>query len=301
MKVSRYMTALGPFRIWPAGKVVCRSGIFVASVAAAVFLIGYFSLVYAQAAASSASEQPVTAAVGQRQKTPIGKVKTVSFVLNDGRYVQGKVVAEDRSAITASEFAGSTIVVSAYNRDEIVAGSIRYKNVLESKYWEGAAEYFLGRTWDFEDDPDDFIQAVRCYEQAKSLVIGAYGAEHERTKQLQRKIEQVKADKKQWAAQVESRAGLRELELKVAFDQKVSRLEKLLRQNAEQLRQINALLEDTQLAANITEMQRNVQTLSRQARSDIESNRRRIDELYFLYRRGERITRGGPIIKRRSW
>jgi len=299
MKMSRYMTAFGPFRIWLAGKVVCRSGIFVASVAATVFLMGYFSLVYAQATASSASEQPGAVPSG-RQKTPIGKVKTVSFVLNDGRYVQGKVVSEDRSAITASEFTGSTIVVSAYNRDEIVAGSIRYKNVLESKYWETAAEYFLGRTWDFEDDPDDFIQAVRCYEQAKSLVIGAYGAEHERTKQLQRKIEQVKTDRKQWATEVESRAGLRELELKAAFDQRVSRLEKLLSRNAEQLRRINVLLEDTRLAANITEMQRNVQTLSRQVRSDIESNRRRIDELYFLYRRGERIPPGGPFIERRS-
>ena len=112
MKMSRYMTAFGPFRIWLAGKVVCRSGIFVASVAATVFLMGYFSLVYAQATASSASEQPGAVPSG-RQKTPIGKVKTVSFVLNDGRYVQGKVVSEDRSAITASEFAGSTIVVSA--------------------------------------------------------------------------------------------------------------------------------------------------------------------------------------------
>ena len=49
------------------------------------------------------------------------------------------------------------------------------------------AEYFTARTWDFVDDPDDFIEAIRCYEKAKQS-LQAGGADSEKIADIDKAI-----------------------------------------------------------------------------------------------------------------
>lgn len=299
MSAARQAIRVGFFKAWRA---VFRFSVFIAAIAAVALPTAYFPKAYAQATASPGLERAGPVAVekdANKAKVPMEKVRTVSFFLDDERNVQGKVVSEDKSQITVAAFAGSTIAVSTYDRNKIAARSIRYKTMPESKYWETAAEYFAARTWDFENDPDDFIQAIRCYEKAKFLASGAFGAEHDTVKQLKKKIEQVKADKERWTAEAESRARLKRLELESAFDARMSKTERLVSQNSEQLRRIRVTLEEFQLDTSITELRADIDAWLLRVQSDINTNRRDIDNLRYLLGRFGPIG-PGSIIQRRS-
>lgn len=248
--------------------------------------------------AAAETSPPATEKSRQQPRIPLEKVKMATFLTSDGRYVQAKVVSEDKNILTVAEFVGSTITLTSYNKTDIEPRSIRYTSLPESRYWEDAAEYFLARTWDFQDDPDDFVQAIRCYEQAKSLVTGAYGPDYELALQLEQKVQKARANRALWAAEAQSRATLKQLELEAAFEQRIQRIEQQLRQNSEQLNRLSGILEDTRLGANLAEIQRNLQTWSQALRSDIERNRRDINELYYLQGRTGRM-RSGSITERR--
>jgi hypothetical protein len=152
-------------------------------------------------------------------------VRTAEFYLRNNQFVFGKLVSEDRTKLTIEQLDQSNIVVSTYNRREIDARTLRTKRVPEAKYYQDLAQYFASRTWDFRNDPDDFIQAIRCYEKARQSLVETYGEDFERLKEIEQKISRLQEDRKVWVREVESRARLRKLELEAEAEKKFKELE----------------------------------------------------------------------------
>jgi tetrahydromethanopterin S-methyltransferase subunit G len=147
------------------------------------------------------------------------------FYLRDEKLVHGRLISEDRNKVTIEELSGSTIVVSTYSKRDIDTRTLRIKNVPEARYYADLGEYFHGRTWDFRDDPDDFIQAIRSYETARRALAETYGEESERLDEINRKIERVKADRAVWIREAESRARLKKLEFEAEIENRLAGLE----------------------------------------------------------------------------
>jgi type I site-specific restriction endonuclease len=147
------------------------------------------------------------------------------FYLRDGKLVFGKLVSEDKNKITIERLDGSRIVVSTYSKREVDTRTLQTKSVPESKYYLDLAEYFSGRTWDFRDDPDDFIQAIRCYEKAKRFLAETQGPDSEKIDEINKKIEQLQAERQVWIREVESRAKLKKLEFEAMIETRINELE----------------------------------------------------------------------------
>ena len=76
-----------------------------------------------------------------------------------------QAIAPPRSAVLSAKvelemLVGSKIIVATYSKRDMDTRSLQVKSVSASKYYGNMAEYFAGRTWDFKDDPDEFIQAM---------------------------------------------------------------------------------------------------------------------------------------------
>ncbi len=112
-----------------------------------------------------------------------------NFYLRDGKLVFGKLVSEEKNKITVERLDESRIVVSTYSKREIDSRTLQVRSIAEAAYYIELAEYFSGRTWDFRDDPDDFIQAIRCYEKAKRFLAETQGPDSEKIDEINKKIE----------------------------------------------------------------------------------------------------------------
>ena len=169
------------------------------------------------------------------QRKPVEKIKLVSFNLISGQRITGRLVNEDPFKIEIAEIKGSKIPLSTYYKNDIDKKSIIYKTVSELDYWRDTGKYFLQKIWDFEDDPDEFIQAIRCYEKAKSLVEAVVGPEHKLTTELDEKIKQIKTDMEKWAQQAKERAELRELELLSTLDSRLQQIQEQITTNSKDI------------------------------------------------------------------
>jgi hypothetical protein len=264
-----------------------------------VVVVGVFTLLtalrcfpnaYAQNTRSEsavATEQPVLETTPKTARPRVGPVKMVDFYLRDGeKLVFGKLVSQDRNKITVEHLDKSRIIVSTYSKREIDTRTLNTKNTSQVKYWLDLVEYFSGRTWDFRDDPDDFIQAIRCCEKAKQAVAQAGRQNSGRIEQINKKIEQLKADREIWTSQVESRAKLKKLELEATFETRLKELEDNFVTNSQKLDKIMADMKDNQqrlenLVADLDlAMGEQVDIL----RGEIDANRRiieRIDRMWY--------------------
>ncbi len=208
-------------------------------------------------------------------------IKMTDFHLRNGKLVSGKLVSEDKNKVVVEQLDGSRIVVSTYSKREIDARTLHTKNVPEAKYYLNLAEYFAGRTWDFRDDPDDFIQAFRCYEKAGQLVAETQGRDLEKIEQINKKIEQLQADRQVWIRETSSRAKLKKLEFEAEIEIRIKELEDKVnassRQIDETVEQLNKLTDD--IRENISKTNKNLARQLQMLRTQIEFNRRLIDRL----------------------
>jgi hypothetical protein len=172
------------------------------------------------------------------QRKSVEKVKLVLFNLTSGQRISGKLVNEDPFKIEIAEIKGSKIPLSTYYKNDIDKKSIIYKTVSELDYWRDTGKYFLEKVWNFEDDPDEFIQAIRCYEKAKSLVETAVGPEHRLVAELDEEIRQIKADMARWAEQAKERAELRKLELLSTLDSHLQQIQEQIAINSKSIENI---------------------------------------------------------------
>ena len=167
----------------------------------------------------------------------IPKIKTASFTLKDGLSVFGEIKEDDRTHIVISHPYESIIVTKSYSKQDIES-RIVYKSMSYLEYWEMIGDYFLTRTWDFKDDPDDFTNAIRSYENAREVIKEIYGPEHEKTKEYSNKISQIEKERDNWIEKTKRRAELKQMEFVAEYEEKLLELKQLIDDNSRLLQQL---------------------------------------------------------------
>ena len=220
-------------------------------------------------------------------------VKTADFYLRDGQFVFGRLVSEDKNKITVEQLNESRIIVSTYGKRQVDTRTLRTKSVPESRYYMDLAEYFTGRTWDFRDDTDDFIQAIRCYEKARQSVVGTQRQDSEKIEQINERIKQLQADRQVWLREIESRARLKKLEFEATIEARIKELSDRVNANTQQLNEsmklIDKFMADTkhiygELQRSISDVNKDVSRQFEILQERIESNKELIDRYYRWYR-----------------
>lgn len=285
----------------------------IVTISTAVFILalafGSVSNAYEQAGQNKTAvetEQKVlqTTQNDDKARPRMNFVRMADFYLRNGKLISGKLLSEDKSKITVERLDASTIVVSTYSKREIDSRTLRTKKVLEYKYYLELAEYFSGRTWDFMDDADDFIQAIRCYEKAKQSLVETQGQDSEKIEQINQSLEQLQADRQVWITEVKSRAQLKKLEFEAVFESRIKELEDKVNANIQQVNEsmerlssIAADIEDDyqELREDISQIDENLTRQLKILEDRIEDNRRLINRryrrhpwLYYPYRRYNR-------------
>jgi len=253
--------------------------------------LSYVSNAFTQASqnentAETEQEIPVTTQNDEKQRQRVNFVKTADFYLRTGKLISGKLLSDDRNKITVEKLEGSAIVVSTYSKREIDSRTLRIRKVPEYKFYLELAEYFSGRTWDFRDDTDDFIQAIRFYEKARQSAMETQGQDSEKIEQIDQSLEQLRADKQVWIKEVESRAELKKLEFEAEIESRIEELEDKVNANIQQvnesverLNRIAADIEDNyqNLQGSIAEIDKNLTRQLKILEDRIEDNRRSIN------------------------
>ena len=169
-----------------------------------------------------ASETPITIA---KPKARVDSVTMVDFFMRDGNTVSGKLISDDPTQLIVEQPSESTVVTKTYSKREVDTRTVRTRSMPEWQYYSRLAEYFTARTWDFVDDPDDFIEAIRCYEKAKQS-LQAGGANSEKIVDIDKAIKKIQDDREVWTREVESRAKLKKLEYDAEAENRLKKLER---------------------------------------------------------------------------
>jgi len=228
-------------------------------------------------------------------RTRIRSIRTIDFHLKNGKLVFGKLISEDRNKVIVEQVEGSKLIVATYSKRDVETRSLQARNVSASKYYTEMAEYFAGRTWDFKDDPDDFIQAIRFFQRSKQLIEGSSQLDREKSKEIDRKVAELEADREVWTKQVESRAKLKELEFQAEYVTRFSELESKINESAQMIEasvaQIDTVLADVKknsemLDTSIPALEQDLRRRMDLLGAEVEANRRLLDP-YGRSRRGD--------------
>jgi len=224
-----------------------------------------------------------------KPRPKVEAVTTADFYLKDGNTVSGRLLSEDKNQVVIEQLEGSTIVTKTYGKRDIDMRTYSTRPLLESKYYIQLAEYFSAKTWDFVDDPDDFIGAIRCYENAKQSLIDS-GADQEKIREIDGNIAKVKKERDVWTDQVESRAKLKKLEYDAEAENRLKRLEKQIAESNAKLNESLKSLDKTitdmqynykQVQSAITGMNKDFVQQVNSLQTQINENRLLINELSF--------------------
>jgi len=244
-----------------------------------------FSNAYGQTSRSESTletKQTVLETPRRSTRPRVNFVKTVDFHLRDNEnLVFGKLISEDRNKITIERLDQSRIIISTYSKRQINSRTLHTKNIPEARYYLDLAEYFSGRTWDFRDDPDDFIQAIRYCEKAKQSLTSAQREDSERIDQINEKIKKLQADRDIWIKEVQSRAKLKKLEFEATIETRIKELEDKVTANNQKVDKIISDMKDNQLKLEnaITAIDAGVYEQLEILKDGIETNRRIIDRI----------------------
>ena len=279
-----------------------------------VLLFSYSSDVYAQASPNSGTLERVpilqkylkmaapdssAGSAGERtQDTETARARTsairmADFYTREGKLLFGKLVSEDKNKITIEQLEESKIVISTYSKRDIDPRTLQTRAVPEYKYYMDLAEYFSGRTWDFKDDPDDFIQAIRCYEKARRLAVGADTQDNERAAQIDEKIKQLQADREVWTREVESRAKLKKLELDAEFENRLKELQDKVNASSQKVTESVERLDKTiaEIQSNHRKLEQAISAMEQETArrlnilgNQTDVNRRLVDPFYWVPR-----------------
>jgi len=231
-------------------------------------------------------EKPVPYSSESDSDTKVRSIRTVDFYLKDGTLISGKLVSDDRNKVILERIEDSKIIVATYSKREMETGSLQVKNVSASKYYQDMGEYFAGRIWDFKDDPDDFIQAIRFYQRAKGLIEGVSQLDQEKSREIDGKVAELEADREVWTKQIETRAKLTELEFKAEYVTRFNELESKINASVEKsdksAAQIDKVLADVKknsetLDKDIPAMEQDLHRRMDALGVEIEANRRLLD------------------------
>ncbi len=254
-----------------------------------------FSSVGSAAGAEDINESNATEAseggVISAPVTPRSRIDTVMFAdfyLRDGNTVSGRVLSDDKNQIVIEQLVDSTLVTKSYSKREVDTRTFKPRRILEPQYYVGLAEYFAARTWDFVDDPDDFIQAIRSYEKAKQSMLSG-GADENRIAEIDKAIKKLEDDRAVWTKEVESRAKLKKLEYDAEAENRLKKLERQIAEsNAKLAESIEYLDKSTanmkgdyeQVQKSVTDLNKNLVEQIRILQVQINENRVLINELW---------------------
>ena len=152
-------------------------------------------------------------------------VTMADFYMRDGNAISGRLLSDDNTQVVIEQPLDSTLVTRAFSKRELDPRTLRTRPVPESQYYTRLAEYFAARTWDFRDDPDDFIAAIRSYEKAKQS-LQTSGADEGKIAEIDKAIKKLEEDRDVWTREVESRAKLKKLEYEAEAENRLKQLEK---------------------------------------------------------------------------
>ncbi|MFC1676312.1 hypothetical protein ACFL3G_04530 [Planctomycetota bacterium] len=206
----------------------------------------------------------------------MNSVKMADFYLRDGQLMFGKVVNEDKNKITIEQLDNSRLIVTTYSKREIDTRTLRIKKVPEHKYFAELAKYFAGRTWDFVDDPDDFIYAIRSYEKAKFSLTQIYDPNSEKIKDIDTQIQRLQADRQVWVREAKSRAELVDLEFQATIQTRLKELEDNVNKNMLQISRILEKLD--RLAGELQTDGRNSSQRTKDTSRELDSLKERIND-----------------------
>lgn len=221
-------------------------------------------------------------------------IQTADFYLRDGKLVFGKLVSEDKNKVTIEQLKGSEIVVATYSRRDIDPRTLQTKNVPMYRYYLDLAGYFSGQTWDFRDDPDDFIQAIRCYEIAKRIMSKKSNQDPEKIREIDEKIKDLQADRQVWARETETRAKLKKLEFEAEYENKLKDVESKVNESNQKIdatiKQLDTILMELQesiqqLEQNFSLMDQDIRRQLNMLGNEVEDNRRRRNDPFYSPRR----------------
>lgn len=240
----------------------------------AIALVCPFSVLYAQ------TEQPQTNE----------NIRIKTFYLKDGRIVMGRVVLEDKNQITLEELNQSPIVVAVYARKQIASGTTHTQLMSEIDYCLKFAPHFAAKAWDFKNDPDDFIQAIRLYEKAKKLLSQEPVPDSQKINEIDQKIALVKADRQVWTTEAKSRAELSKLQTQAIIDQQMYKIKQQIAHNIAELTANRQASDDNyknleQQIADLDNIFEDFEKTRQQLANDIDVNKEDIRELRRDFRR----------------
>jgi len=167
----------------------------------------------------------------RKSRPRIDSVTIADFYMRDGNAVSGKLISDDKNQIVIEQAVESKIVTVAYSKREVDTRTIATRSVPEPTYYSQLAEYFAARTWDFRDDPDEFIEAIRCYEKAKQSLLAA-NQPPEKLAEIDKALKKVQDDRDVWTRETESRAKLRKLEFEAEAENRLKQVEKQVAENS---------------------------------------------------------------------
>lgn len=216
-------------------------------------------------AAISALLLPFSAALAGQDHNPESArvsptfVRTISFRLRQGPVVEGRLIEQSRDSFTVEQQVGSRLEINEYGRVEIDTPSINISNVPEIRYYIDQGDYFYGRTWQFENDPDAFALAGRSYRRAVKLMKMDSERYANRIEQYENQIELVEREKQLWVEAVSERAELVSLEDQAMYSRRVEQLQQRLDESEQQFQQVlneyAHQLEQTQQRADAAQRQ----------------------------------------------
>jgi prefoldin subunit 5 len=148
----------------------------------------------------------------------------VDFYMRDGNTVSGKLLRDDPTQLVVEEPSGSIIITTTYSKKEVDTRTVRTRPVPEWQYYVRLAEYFTAKTGDFVDDPDEFIEAIRCYEKAKQSLQAS--GDKDKIADIDKALKNVQNDREVWTREVESRAKLKRLEYDAEAENRLKKLER---------------------------------------------------------------------------
>lgn len=205
--------------------------IIIFAVTAAAIILSGASLAGSPSSPQAAVNEPNESNEIRSQRIPVVRrpradvVTMAEFYMRDGNSVSGRLLSDDNTQVVIEQPLDSTLVTKTYSKREMDARTLKTRPLAESQYYIRLGEYFAARTWDFRDDPDDFIGAIRCYEKAKQSLQGG-GADAARAAEVDKAIKKLEDDREVWTREVESRAKLKKLEYEAEAENRLKQLEK---------------------------------------------------------------------------
>ncbi len=218
----------------------------------------------------------------------VKNVKVISFTTASGQIIRGKVLSEDRNFVTIEYPSQSSIGVQTVARKEMIPDSFVQQTISEYEYWMQLADYFKSQTWDFKNDPDDFMQAIRCLEKARDITAEIRGKDHVLVVEIQAGIDKLNLDSQSWVEKAKIRAEQMNLETMATLDETIKKLTDISAANSEQIAKLERISSDTarvqtdienlksQIQQELSVISANIKSMS----DDIVKNTARTDELW---------------------